>query len=318
MGDWVYDDGGRAAAGLEGKAGDCVARSIAIASGIPYPAIYRLLAEGHETQRIVRRKRVRGVLVERRFSQRALRTQGQWTADHGIDVKRRWFRDLMVRLGFCWVPTMKVGQGCTVHLRADELPAGRLVLSVSKHYVAMIDGVVHDTHDPSRGGTRCVYGYWVMDPATYRRNAERNADLPQAKDAVAASASDSEPLRRRRRQKSPVPQSRAKYEWLVEQWDGDPNDGRGAADAEHFDRLADAIASTPNHIREWLTRDEAVAETDDSWWTLALVRIAPCGARSYAYVPNIMDGTFQHGAYVIPSRYLEEWRRAGGGTTAIA
>ena len=22
------------------------------------------------------------------------------------------------------------------------------------------DGVVHDTYDPSRDGTRCVYGYW--------------------------------------------------------------------------------------------------------------------------------------------------------------
>ena len=24
----------------------------------------------------------------------------------------------------------------------------------------MIDGVIHDTYDPTRGGTRCVYGYW--------------------------------------------------------------------------------------------------------------------------------------------------------------
>jgi hypothetical protein len=56
---------------------------------------------------------------------------------------------------------MSIGQGCTVHLKADELPSGRLILSVSRHYVAMIDGVVHDTHDPSRGGTRCVYGYWT-------------------------------------------------------------------------------------------------------------------------------------------------------------
>jgi hypothetical protein len=45
-------------------------------------------------------------------------------------------------------------------LKADELPAGRLIVSVSKHLVAVIDGVAHDTHDPSRGGTRCVYGYY--------------------------------------------------------------------------------------------------------------------------------------------------------------
>jgi hypothetical protein len=31
---WVYDDGGRADAGFKGKAGDCVARAIAIAAAI--------------------------------------------------------------------------------------------------------------------------------------------------------------------------------------------------------------------------------------------------------------------------------------------
>jgi hypothetical protein len=27
----------------------------------------------------------------------------------------------------------------------------------------VIDGVLHDTHDCTRGGTRCVYGYWIVD-----------------------------------------------------------------------------------------------------------------------------------------------------------
>jgi hypothetical protein len=66
----------------------------------------------------------------------------------------------METIGWEWTPTMAIGQGCTVHLRADELPAGRLVVSVSKHWVAVIDGVIHDTYDCSRDGTRCVYGYW--------------------------------------------------------------------------------------------------------------------------------------------------------------
>jgi hypothetical protein len=56
---------------------------------------------------------------------------------------------------------MAVGSGCKVHLRADELPSGRLIVRVSHHFAAVIDGVIHDTHDCSRGGTRCVYGYWV-------------------------------------------------------------------------------------------------------------------------------------------------------------
>ena len=46
-------------------------------------------------------------------------------------------------------------------LRADELPGGTLIASCSRHMVAVIDGVIRDTHDPSRGGTRCVYGYYI-------------------------------------------------------------------------------------------------------------------------------------------------------------
>jgi hypothetical protein len=63
---------------------------------------------------------------------------------------------------------MKIGQGTTVHLRTEELPTGRLVVRLSGHLCAVIDGVIHDTHDPSRQGTRCVHGYWQpprLDPA---------------------------------------------------------------------------------------------------------------------------------------------------------
>jgi len=30
-----------------------------------------------------------------------------------------------------------------------------------KHTTAVIDGIIHDTYDPSRAGTRCVYGYFT-------------------------------------------------------------------------------------------------------------------------------------------------------------
>lgn len=80
----------------------------------------------------------------------------------------------MARLGFVWTPTMSIGSGCKVHLVAGELPMGRLVVRVSKHVTAVIDGVVHDTFDPQsstmwfgtdgnleRTSERCVYGYWT-------------------------------------------------------------------------------------------------------------------------------------------------------------
>jgi hypothetical protein len=141
MGGFQFTDGGRADAGFKGSTGDCVARSIAIASGLPYIDVYRSLADGGKSQR-----------------------GKKSTPRNGIYVGRKWFKDYMAQLGFVWVPTMKVGSGCKVHLTADELPRGRLVIAVSKHYTAMIDGVIHDTSDPRRGGTRCVYGYWQLLP----------------------------------------------------------------------------------------------------------------------------------------------------------
>ena len=43
------------------------------------------------------------------------------------------------------------------------------IARVSKHFVAVMDGVIRDTHDPSRKGKRAVYGYWI--PKTTRSKA---------------------------------------------------------------------------------------------------------------------------------------------------
>jgi hypothetical protein len=141
---FVANDGGRAAAGYKGKAGDCVCRSIAIASGLPYADVYGRLAAETGAQRAGKR------------GKRAA------SARDGINTTRKWFKDYMTGLGFAWTPTMSIGTGCTTHLRQGKLPTGRLVVSCSGHYTAVIDGVIHDTNDPSRAGTRCVYGYWRL------------------------------------------------------------------------------------------------------------------------------------------------------------
>lgn len=79
-------------------------------------------------------------------------------------VYKATYRRYLADLGWCWVPTMQIGTGCTTHLRSDELPSsGRLIVCVSRHMTAVIDGVIRDTHDPSRDGTRCVYGYFRME-----------------------------------------------------------------------------------------------------------------------------------------------------------
>lgn len=176
---FVNDDGGRAAAGFKGRAGDCVTRAVCIASGLPYAEVYRRLAGGMGSQRVTKRsgKKPR-------------------SARSGINTRRKWFKDFMAEAGFRWVPTMGIGTGCTVHLAKGELPAGRLVVAVSGHYTSVIDGVVHDTWDPQRttimhvagphhpdgdreprdgewrningvwkAVERCVYGYWIAPSA---------------------------------------------------------------------------------------------------------------------------------------------------------
>lgn len=136
--DFYYNDGGRGAAGYKGRTGDCVTRAIAIATGRDYQEIYSLVNEYAQRERPRRKKR-----------------SGARTGVHKPTIRK-----IMAELDWEWVPTMQIGSGCQVHLRADELPPGRLVVSLSHHLVAVIDGVIHDTHDPSRDGTRCVYGYW--------------------------------------------------------------------------------------------------------------------------------------------------------------
>lgn len=140
--EWVYDDGGRKAAGYKGETGDCVTRSIAIATGVPYQEVYDRINE------IAKAERPR---------------KGRRRSSARTGVKKQTFRKYLTELGWTWKPTMAIGSGCTVHLIPEELPAGRLVVSVSKHMTVVIDGVIHDDHDPSRDGTRCVYGYWYPD-----------------------------------------------------------------------------------------------------------------------------------------------------------
>jgi hypothetical protein len=142
---WIHSDGGRAAAGFKGKAGDCVCRAIAIATGLPYAEVWARLAAGCG-----------------RWERTPSGRRRAASASHGIDVKRKWYKNYMRELGFVWTPMMRLGSGCKVHFKADELPKGRLVVQVSRHSVAVINGIIHDVHDCARSGRRCVCGYWKL------------------------------------------------------------------------------------------------------------------------------------------------------------
>lgn len=141
---WTYDDGGRSRY-FKGTAGDCVCRAISIAAEMDYKQVYDLLNAYGARERKSKRQ---GAKSSARDGMRPATT-----------------RKVLDDLGWTWVPTMQIGSGCKTHLSADELPGGRIIARTSGHLVAVVDGVVHDTHDPSRDGTRCVYGYWTKPGA---------------------------------------------------------------------------------------------------------------------------------------------------------
>jgi hypothetical protein len=124
-----------------------VTRSIAIATEQDYQTVYD------------------GLNIEAK-SGRQTKYRRKSSARNG--VYRIVYEPYLLARGWQWQPTMKIGSGCQVHLRADELPRGRLICVVSKHLCAVIDGIIHDLGDPSRGGTRCVYGFYyqphLIDP----------------------------------------------------------------------------------------------------------------------------------------------------------
>jgi hypothetical protein len=139
---YKYNDGGRKEAGFKGTANDCVVRAIAIALEKPYRQVYDEL-------KIMCRKQLNGDSVRsgigRKLCSEYLRERG-------------------------WKRTPR-----KTHLSADELPQGRIICLLNSraeyHLVAVIDGVIHDTFDPSREGKRVVYGYYSFCSPV---NAERD------------------------------------------------------------------------------------------------------------------------------------------------
>ena len=131
--EFTYNDGGRSKY-FKGTANDCVTRAVAIATGKDYKEVYNLVAECV--------KEVTGVK----------------SARNGVPKKVT--KKVMKLMGFTWVPTMTIGSGCKVHLTENELPKGTIIVQVTGHVSCVIDGTINDTHDCSRDGSRCVYGYW--------------------------------------------------------------------------------------------------------------------------------------------------------------
>ena len=139
---FIHHHGGRAAAGYKGSAGDCVTRAIAIATELPYQEVYDALNALCKTVKQRKHSRVGG---------------------SSTGITRPVYEQYLKSLGWKWQATMGIGVGCSTHMIDYEVPKGRVIVRVSKYLAAVIDGVLHDTQDCSRGGTRCVYGYFIRE-----------------------------------------------------------------------------------------------------------------------------------------------------------
>lgn len=140
---WLFNDGGRADAGFRGTTGDCVTRAITIAAGLDYREVYDAL---YDANRAYAARGARATRAVRDPSPRLGALPSVW-------------KPYVESLGGIWTPAMSIGSGCKIHMAPGELPEGRLLVRLSRHVSAVLDGVVHDVYDPCRDGTRCVYGW---------------------------------------------------------------------------------------------------------------------------------------------------------------
>ena len=137
-----FNDGGRSKY-FKGLTGDCVTRAIAIATGVDYLEVYNALNNLAKSERKGKRKKK--------------------ISNSRTGVYKQTADKYLKSLGWKWHACMSIGSGCTTHLRASELPNGRIICSLTKHFTCVIDGVINDTYDCSREETRCVYGYYYKD-----------------------------------------------------------------------------------------------------------------------------------------------------------
>lgn len=139
---YQYDDGGRAEAGFKGTCGDCGTRAAAIALSLPYKEVYDEL---------------NSIRKEMLAKARSPRTKKLLSGSVRNGTATVVMGEFMRRHGWVWVPEMHIGSGCTMHL--CDMPWGRFVCRVAKHYCAVVNGTIHDIFEDDEN--RCVYGYWM-------------------------------------------------------------------------------------------------------------------------------------------------------------
>jgi len=126
---YIFNDGGRAAAGFKGTAGDCAARAMAIALGIDYKAAYQELAQANKDMGFP--KSVRNGIMKNTYDMVLARHGWVWHSAPKFDGRKA---------------------------RCSDMPAGSVIARQAHHFVAVIEGEANDMFDCTH---RMVYGYWA-------------------------------------------------------------------------------------------------------------------------------------------------------------
>jgi hypothetical protein len=145
--DWLFNDGGRKAAGFKGYAGDCVTRALSIAVGLDYGELYKKLSEGNRAFWAKKSDRAKSPERATAYARRAKRTAREGIRDEV-------FTPVLLEAGWRQV---KLPQGS----RLSDLPTDQMiVVSLRKHLVAVDCGLILDTFDSSLGYNRLAFNYW--------------------------------------------------------------------------------------------------------------------------------------------------------------
>lgn len=125
---YQYNDGGRSAVFNTPGNNDCVTRAIAILTGRPYMEIWG------------------GIIAT-----------GTVKKNGSVLTFNPKFQEYAQSLGLTWVPI-------TNHLKDIRFPK-RAAAQLNGHMVAIIDGVMHDTYNPSPAGLKTCHGFWCFKPS---------------------------------------------------------------------------------------------------------------------------------------------------------
>lgn len=125
---YAYDDGGRAASGRKGSAGDCTVRALCILRCLSYPEAYSALARANADYEAKARSK--------------LRSRGGRSARNGV-----WKHPMAKVYEDFGLEKIKLPRGPRMTFTEAHARYGDCIVSTTKHVCAITGGLLRDTED---------------------------------------------------------------------------------------------------------------------------------------------------------------------------